>query len=573
MKKMTFLIFFILIACKDNQPISEAINTKGMAPNNVSDLDDYLDRLTPFGFSGAVLVIQNDQVVLNKGYGYANYATKQLNGPETIFPLQSISKTFTATGILKLQMLGKLKLEDPISLFLEVPQDKEKITIAQLLSHSSGIVTGTNHYYAPMDKHGLISKVLSEPLLFSPGTDIAYSNIGYSLLAAIIEETSGLSYEAFLDTYIFEILGMQSTGHANLIETKRNFATQYKDDFSNSSPIHKEEGDWNFVGSGNLMTSTSDLYKWAMAIKNNDILSKELSQQMFSSTNRYDRMGWFIGDSDYGKLIEHDGGSSKGSAANFRWYPDKNTFVIIFSNNNGEGMLFGNNLVDKIDQILFNGPDNAKFPPELAEAPDDFRDVFKTYYFSTTDSLTIQAKEKQYSLQVYGNSAINSLLGNEDFESMNDLNSKAIEAMNFVIANDSINYKKNLNNSSKATFFGYIRQMIQSDNQFGQFKKFEIEATIKDWMIPDGYGMSFVKLIFDEGEKRFRLHWTAEGILALGGSGIPTPSEIDMFPQSENTMVGFHLASEQTIVLTYKQNANGVSSVVLNGQEAFEKHK
>ena len=574
MKKLMLLGLVIFFGCGDQPTHSENNDIVEKSLPNIISLDDYLERLTPFGFSGTVLVVQNDQIILNKGYGYSNYQSKQLNGPETIFPLQSITKTFTATGVLKLQMLGKLNIQDSIYQYLEVPADKRNITIAQLLSHSSGIVTGTEDYYRPEDKHSLVAKVLSEPLLFAPGTDIAYSNIGYGLLAVIIEKTSGLHYEEFLKTYFFDKLQMESTGHVGLIRDKRIFALQYKDKFTDSSPSQKKEEDWNFTGSGNLMTTTSDLYKWAMAIKHNSILSEELSQQMFSSQSRYDRKGWFIGDSDYGKLIEHDGGSSKGSAANFRWYQNKDTFVIVFCNNNGENMLFSNNLVDKIDQIVFGGADKVKFAPRLTKVPKVSKDVYTTYYFNPTDSLTIQLNNKRYSLRVYGNSAINSLLGNENLKSMDELSAKAIEVLNFVIRdNDSVNYKKYMNDSSKARFFNYIRQMSQGDRKFGQFKKFEIEATTEDWIIPNGFGMSFIKLIFENGEKRFRFHWTSKGILALGGSGIPTPNEIDVFPQLENRMIGFHIASEKTIEVTYKYDAEGVSSVVLNGRDAFKRQQ
>ena len=565
------LSLLIISACGEYQADQHGNQNISESSPNVQEINDYLNRLVPFGFSGAVLIIQNDQIVLNGGYGYSNYEKKQFNGPETIFPLQSITKTFTATAILKLQMLGKLNISDSISQYLDTPTDKSEITIAQLLSHSSGIVSGTESYYSPPDKKNLLEKVFSEPLLFAPGTSIAYSNLGYGILAAIIEETSNMSYEDFLKEYLFDEHQMKSTGHVNLIRDNRTMATQYVNEFKDESPSQHKVDDWNFVGSGNLLTNTLDLYQWAMALKYNLILSEELSDKMFSPASRYDRISWFIEDSDYGKLIDHSGGSSHGAASNFRWYQDKDTFVILFSNNNGENMLFSNKIAKKVYQILFGEGDKVRLPPLLESIPDITKSICKTYYLSPTDSLSINCHENVYKLKIYSNRGINSLLGSKKVELMEELKERTKQALTAVIINnDSLSYREHLSDTSKARFFKFVRRLIEEDEQFGRFERFEIEAAVEDWVIPDGYGMSFIKLIFEKGEKRFRFHWDSKGIMARGGSGIPLPNEIEIFPQLENKFIGFHLASEKIIELEYDDRAKETSWILLNGQKAIE---
>lgn len=102
-------------------------------------LDEYLTRLEKFGFSGAVIASKDGEIILSKGYGWADRAKKIPFTPETVSSIGSITKQFTAAGILKLETQGKLRVEDPIGKFLtDVPPDKAGITIHHLLTHTAG---------------------------------------------------------------------------------------------------------------------------------------------------------------------------------------------------------------------------------------------------------------------------------------------------------------------------------------------------------------------------------------------------------------------------------------------------
>jgi len=166
-------------------------------------IDNYLERLSGFGYSGTVLVAVDGKVILRKGYGFADREKRIANRPGTLFDMGSLAKNFTAAAILRLETDGKLRVEDPISKFLQdVPEDKRSITVHQLLTHTAG-VTGPEHGYQVISKKDAIHGILATPLQFQPGSKWAYSNAGFVLLAAVIESASGESYQEYMIRNIF----------------------------------------------------------------------------------------------------------------------------------------------------------------------------------------------------------------------------------------------------------------------------------------------------------------------------------------------------------------------------------
>jgi CubicO group peptidase (beta-lactamase class C family) len=178
-------------------------------------VDDYLKRLVPYGFSGAVLVAQGGEIVLRKGYGFANRAMKQPYTPDLVSSIGSVTKQFTGAAIVKLEMQGRLKTSDLISRYLPgVPADKADITIHHLLTHTAGFSGDLGGSDAePIERDALVAKVLAAPLVSRPGERFEYSNEGYSLAGAIIERISGQGYEAYLRGHLFLPAGMNDTGY------------------------------------------------------------------------------------------------------------------------------------------------------------------------------------------------------------------------------------------------------------------------------------------------------------------------------------------------------------------------
>jgi CubicO group peptidase (beta-lactamase class C family) len=150
--------------------------------------DEYLSRMVPFGFNGAVLISSKEGVIINNGYGYANPKQKILNTDETVFSLGSIVKPFTATLTMRLVQEGELSLENTLSdFFADIPEDKANISIHHLLSHSSGLPSAIGMDTAYISKQNYLSEAMDSELNFAPGGNYSYSNVGFTLLSMIIE--------------------------------------------------------------------------------------------------------------------------------------------------------------------------------------------------------------------------------------------------------------------------------------------------------------------------------------------------------------------------------------------------
>jgi CubicO group peptidase (beta-lactamase class C family) len=183
--KSKFSIFFLLIIAHLNLESSDMTDPIKLARK----IDDCIQHCS--NFSGAVLVAQKGTIILSKGYGFANYEHDIPNTPQTKFRIASMTKPFTAAAIMRLQEKNLLSVHDLLSKYIPDYPNGDKITLHHLLTHTSGIP----NYYKHWDDVRNCSK-LEDLILafkswqseFEPGSNYAYSNSNYSLLAYIIEK-------------------------------------------------------------------------------------------------------------------------------------------------------------------------------------------------------------------------------------------------------------------------------------------------------------------------------------------------------------------------------------------------
>jgi CubicO group peptidase (beta-lactamase class C family) len=189
------------------------------------DVDSIFADLTKAGSPGCALGIYRDgKIIYAKGYGLANIDESVPITPQTVFDVGSVSKQFTAASILLLERQGKLRLNDDVHKYVpELPdysaQGGQKITILQLLNHTSGVrdyptlflLAGINPDNVTTDDDALGTIVRQKGLTFPPGTDRQYSNSGYFLLSVIVKRVSGKTLKDFVAENIFRPLGMMHT--------------------------------------------------------------------------------------------------------------------------------------------------------------------------------------------------------------------------------------------------------------------------------------------------------------------------------------------------------------------------
>ena len=169
------------------------------APGDPADpkVARFLADTLPRGASGSLVAARDGEMVHCEGFGMADREARVAAGCDTVYDVMSMTKQFTAAAILKLEMMGKLAVTDPIGKHIgPVPADKRGITLHQLLTHTSGLVEALGGDYERQTRRAMLAAALASELQARPGAEYAYSNVGYSVLAAIVEQVSGVGYEA-----------------------------------------------------------------------------------------------------------------------------------------------------------------------------------------------------------------------------------------------------------------------------------------------------------------------------------------------------------------------------------------
>ena len=215
--KSLFLRFAILFLVLMNLISGYSCSKKGAKTTSglEAEIDAYIEPFVKAaGFSGTLLIAKGGEVLVNKGYGMANYEWDVPNTPKTIFQIASVSKSFTAAAIMILEERGLLSIDDPLAKFIPDYPSGDRITVHHLLTHTSGI-PNVNEFpdydrksRFPITLEQIIAMFKNKALEQEPGGGYRYSNSNYNLLAYIIEMVSGESYSDFLRTSIFEPLGM-----------------------------------------------------------------------------------------------------------------------------------------------------------------------------------------------------------------------------------------------------------------------------------------------------------------------------------------------------------------------------
>lgn len=309
----------------------------------IEALDTYLLALEANrNFQGSVLVAQDEKVLLEEGYGYANILEEVKNTKDTQYPIGSITKQFTAISILQLVEKDKLTLEDTLDKFFPTVPLFKGITIEQLLNHTSGLVNYTDlpEFYtakeADLTTTNLIALVSQLPLKSEAGSVYAYSNTGYMILGVIVEMLSQMSLGDYMEKHIFEPAGMKNT-HIAYVDGKTKFdAMGYMGDMK-LAPIEEYAVIAGAHGAGNLASTVGDLYLLDRALYTEEILSEESLALMFMPSSKTTEglgygLGWFVGQNEqYGNFVFH-GGSVPGFSSQWIRFLDIDVTIAITTN-------------------------------------------------------------------------------------------------------------------------------------------------------------------------------------------------------------------------------------------------
>ncbi len=358
-------------------------------------------------FMGTVLIAKGGNIILDKGYGYANLEWQVPNTPETKFRLGSVTKQFTAASILLLEERGKLKTGDLVKKYIpDAPAAWDKVTIFHLLTHTSGILsfTGLPEYPSleknPATPEDLIGHFKDKPLEFEPGSKFKYSNSGYLLLGYLIDKVSGQKYPQFVKENIFTPLGMRDSGYDSNAAVIPHRASGYTKQPGNNEIQNTGYIDMTIpYSAGALYSTTHDLLKWEQALYGGKLLKPESLRKMTTPYKDSYAFGLFISEAQGHKKYDH-GGGIEGFNTELAYYPDDHLAIIALANLNGTAP---NEIAVKAATLEFGG--TVQLPSERTEItlnPEQINAIAGTYELAPGVDLSVLIDDGKIMTQLTG---------------------------------------------------------------------------------------------------------------------------------------------------------------------------
>jgi CubicO group peptidase (beta-lactamase class C family) len=323
------------------------------------DLGEKVDKIinkamTQEGFPGiSVAVIQDNKIIFQKAYGVKSRTSKEPVNDNTIFSIGSVSKAFTAVGVMQLVQKGKIDLDAPIKKYMkEIPASWGHITIRQFMTHTSGIP----EIKGEKDKESFeetLKQAGKLPMSFTPaGKKQQYNNFNFAILGKLIETVSGMPYLDYMTTQVFKPLQMNRTG---VLTNTKNVALGHMNKNGEWKEIetHFAPGDYG-IPSGGLQTTLADFIKFSQALGNYSLLNAKVTKTMWTpySATLSNTPGWHsrLAGND---LVIHKGGGGTGigSVCDVAAVPSRKLFVVVMANKSNNNISPAN----IVDDILFKG--------------------------------------------------------------------------------------------------------------------------------------------------------------------------------------------------------------------------
>lgn len=327
--------------------------------------DAFVDSLfaefaKPGAPGAAVLVAQDGRMLVNRSFGLADVATNTPVTTRTNFRLASVTKQFTAAATLLLVKDGKLKLDESLrDIFPDYPAYGQKITVRQLLNHTSGLLSYEDFVPDSQTRQIKDAEVLTlmkktDSTYFAPGSAYRYSNTGYALLSEIVAKRSAVSFATFLRNRIFTPVGMHKTlafeksgaavtfrayGHS-----QRNGAWTQTDQ-SNTSAV---------LGDGGIYSSVDELYRWDQALYTDELLPGAVWKDAFAASTLTDGkrsgygFGWFVDNYRALPRLYHTGTTAGFRNAIIRIPSMRVTVIVLTNRSEAKPQELAERLVDRL---------------------------------------------------------------------------------------------------------------------------------------------------------------------------------------------------------------------------------
>lgn len=390
-------------------PAAPSISEATITPGTGEAIDRYLRAAADLGFSGVVLVAEGPRILLHQGYGYADRDRGIPFHPSTPFGLASVTKTFTAAAVLRLHDIGALDVRDPVAKHLPGwPDDKSAITVHHLLTHTSGLPLDVGIDQGALGREELLTRARATTLTRPPGERWSYSNLGYSLLAAIVEHVADEPFDRFVERELFRLAGMSDSGFSTegSLHAYCGYRSFQSGCIRSRTAFHEGQVSWNMMGDGGMVSTALDLFRWDRALAAGRVVSGT-SQALsisahapISATSGFG-YGWFV-DATPGNRVVHYTGGDGVSAVRYERHIDRPLTVVQFSNNAWGVYRYIN---AEVSRIARGGTPDSLPVAAAVVPPADLRRYCGTYVTPEGHDVRVQLKNGQLHLPLEGTDA------------------------------------------------------------------------------------------------------------------------------------------------------------------------
>jgi CubicO group peptidase (beta-lactamase class C family) len=321
----------------------------------------------------SVAVVRGRDTLVLKGYGRADLELDVPTPADAVYEIGSLTKQFTATAILQLAEQGRLALDDDVSAHLpDYPMQGRRVTIRQLLDHTSGIASFTSlpeyerlslHAMAP---DSIVAFFSGRPFDFAPGTAMSYNNSGYFLLGRIIEKASGESYADYVAKHLFEPAGMRQSRYCSERAVIKRRVHGYATGADGLQRAAYLVHTWPYAA-GSLCSTVGDVVAWNRALHGVKLLGERSYRELVTAGSLADgtQLRYAKGvavDSLHGRRAVHHGGDIEGFTSELRWFPDGAVTIAVLMNS--QGPVRPQAIASAIGAALFGVPVPRRSPPQ-----------------------------------------------------------------------------------------------------------------------------------------------------------------------------------------------------------------
>ena len=521
-----------------------------------ASIDALLARYADYGFSGSVLVAKGRHRLAEKGYGWADSQRRVPNGAETLYDVASLAKTFTAAAILQLEAEGRLSTRDPLSRFLPgLSPDKQAITIHHLLTHMSGYPHDSGHVgiVAADTREEFLRKAATGKLAHEPGSKYEYSNLGYGLLAHVVEQVSGRTWQSYVRDRLLNRAGLgNSYLYGERLPRRAVLASPYLgetmvDPKLQPPLVHEANNPYLWgkytLGAVGVLATVGDLRRWWCALNGDRLLPPGQRSKLFAIQAADQGYGWNIKVENESVTRIHRGGLRGSYQSMLAYYPAEDALIVFALNRNSASSFWAGYAWRNLEKAVKGQA--PTLPPAIVALPPAAVERFAgTYVLPTGGTFRVRSAGGILHIGAEGQDAVDPLAfpGRADAAQLDAARSRSLRAVAALAGNDpdSIGRLGSLKPDQ-------LRQLRAKWSEWtegiGGLSSHEAIGSTPG----SGFIRTFVRLKGSKGEKVIRLLWNPAGNLLAWGDDIPLPVEHQLWPRSETGFIHYGFDSDRTI--------------------------